>query len=434
MPDPGTVLLHLFFLTFFWLLLGFHRRETFAELRELGFFSALFTVTLLLGAALGLLLPGWTALVPIPMASLMIALLYDGRLAMVASVVLSLVTATTRHALLLGPVTVGLAGGVAVALSMRRVRRRTHQYRAVLAIAGGNLLGVLVLGLALRAPPAEVGRQAAMGVAVAVGEVAIAMLLLPLAERISGRTTDFRLLELADPTHPLLSRLAAEAPGTWAHSLVVATLSEAAANAVGANGLLARVGGYYHDVGKLGAPAMFVENQAGVRNPHDALTPEESARIVRDHVPGGVALAEAAGLPREVRNFIPEHHGTMTLDYFVARVDPGRRAAAAGDAAFRYPGPRPQSRETAVVMLADAAEAAVRVLDDPTTERVGEVIRHLIQQRAATGQLAEAPLTLAELERITNTLVPLLAGLHHPRLEYPTGSGGITREFGRGST
>jgi putative nucleotidyltransferase with HDIG domain len=425
-----TVLLHGFLLSFFWLLLRFYRRESFAEYRQLGFFSALFTVTLGLAAVLSRLWPGWPALAPVPMAALLVSLLYNGRLAMVAAAVLTLVLATPGQALSLGALTFGLGGGVAAGLSLRRVRRRSEQYRAVVAIAGGNLVGAVVLGLAAPLPVAEAVRQGAMGVGMAVADVAVAMLLLPAAEAWSRRTTDFTLLELADPTQPLLTRLAREAPGTWAHSLVVANLGEAGCNAIGANGLLARVGGYYHDVGKLTAPEWFVENQDASGNPLAQLSPRESALRVREHVTGGLAIAGEAGLPDEVRRFIPEHHGTMRLDYFLAQLDPADRAAAAAEEEFRYPGPRPRTRETAVAMLADAAEAAVRVLEDRSPERVGEVVHHLIHQRVLAGQLAEAPVTLPELDQVADAFIPLLAGLHHGRLDYPRSTGGITKDFG----
>jgi cyclic-di-AMP phosphodiesterase PgpH len=212
---------------------------------------------------------------------------------------------------------------------------------------------------------------------------------------------------------------------------VVANLGEAGCNAIGANGLLARVGGYYHDVGKLAAPEMFIENQDAGGNPLASLPPRESARRVREHVTGGLAVATVAGLPEEVRRFIREHHGTMVLDYFLAQLNPSEREAASLDPDFRYPGPRPRTRETAVAMLADAAEAAVRVLDERSPERVDEVVHHLIHQRVLAGQLAEAPVTLPELDLVADAFVPLLAGLHHGRLDYPRSTGGITKDFGR---
>jgi putative nucleotidyltransferase with HDIG domain len=430
-PRPAILLLHAFFLSFFWLVLLFFRPESYRTMRELTFFALLFALTLGLGAVIARLAPEWPVLLPVPMAALLITLLYNGRLAMTAAAVLSLVLATASHTLALGALTFGLAGGVPAALSLRRVRRRSDQYRAVLAVAGGNLIGALVFGLAAKLPPPVTAQLAALGLGVAAALVATSMLVLPGAEALTRRTTDFTLLELADPTRPLLARLAREAPGTWAHSLVVANLCEAACNAIGANGLLARVGGFYHDVGKLAAPALFVENQNQDINPLSALPPRDSARAVRDHVSAGLALAAKAGLPSVVRDFIPEHHGTMALDYFVARLDPAEQADAAMQDDFRYPGPRPRSRETAVAMLADAAEAAVHVLEERSQERVREVVTHLIRQRLDAGQLSEAPLTVGDLERVTDAFVPLLAGIHHSRLDYPRSIGGITKDFGR---
>ena len=201
----------------------------------------------------------------------------------------------------------------------------------------------MVLGLAAPLPFAAAFRQGVVGLGMAVAD---AMLLLPAAEALSRRTTDFTLLELTDPTRPLLARLAGEAPGTWAHSLVVANLGEAGCNAIGANGLLARVGGFFDDVGKLTVPELFVENQDGGGNPPASPPPRESGRRVKEHVTGGLAMAGEAGLPDEVRRFIPEHHGTMRLDYFLAQLDPAVLAAAATDEEFRYPGPRPPAADS----------------------------------------------------------------------------------------
>ena len=213
--------------------------------------------------------------------------------------------------------------------------------------------------------PLTIVASALLGSLMALASAALAMLVMPLAESATRITTDLTLLELSDLGRPLLRRLALEAPGTWAHSLAMANLCESACNIIGANGLLARVGCYYHDVGKLGAPGFFIENQGGGPNPHDHLPPVESARIIRQHVLDGIALAEAAGLPPIVKAFIPEHHGTTEISYFLVRA---RRSAGNGvpnPADYRYPGPRPQRTETAVAMLADSAEAAVRVLPEP---------------------------------------------------------------------
>ena len=428
---PATLLLHLFFLSFFWLLLAFYRRETFGSWRELGFLTALFAAMLGIGATLARLLPAEPGVLPVPVAALLLTLLYNGRLAMTATVTLSLVLATLDGGLERAPLVYGLAGGVSGALVLRRVRRRSELYAGALAIAAALAGAALVEGAQVRAPGTVLGAQAAIAAGLGLIQVAVAALLLPLAERASGRTTDLTLLELADPTHPLLARLAHEAPGTWAHSLLVANLAEAAANRIGANGLLARVGGYFHDVGKLEAPELFAENFEGRSSPHAAMSPRESARRVRGHVDAGLALAAAARLPAIVRQFIPEHHGTGMLEYFVGELPAAERLRAAADPDFRYAGPRPRSRETAVLMLADAAEASVRVLDERSPDRVRQVLAHLITQRLEAGQFDEAPVTASDLARITEAFVPLLAGMHHARPAYPRSAGGITSAFGR---
>lgn len=428
---PATLLLHLLFLSFFWLLLAFYRRETFRSARELAFFAGLFTLVLGIGATLQRLDQVQPAALPVPLAALLISLLYNGRLAMTAAATLSLVLATMDGGIERAPLVYGVAGGVAAALVLRRVRRRRELYTAALAIAAALAGAALVEGLQAGAPAGSWAPQAGLAAGLGLVQVALAMLLLPLAEGAATRTTDFTLLELADPTQPLLARLAREAPGTWTHSLSVATLSEAAANAIGANGLLARVGAYYHDVGKLSAPELFIENQGPGASPHAGFTPRESARRVREHVPVGLTLAAEARLPPEVRRFIPEHHGTGLLDYFIGQLPQAERPRAQEDPDFRYPGPRPASRETAILMLADAVEAAVRVLDERSPERVRATIARLINLRLERGQLAEAPLTTQDLARITEAFVPLLAGMHHGRLDYPEATGGITHGFGR---
>jgi putative nucleotidyltransferase with HDIG domain len=264
---------------------------------------------------------------------------------------------------------------------------------------------------------------------VALSSASFALLTVPLAESATRVTTDLTLLELSDLRRPLLQRLAVEAPGTWAHSLAMANLCEAACHAIGGNGLLARVGCYYHDIGKLKAPKFFVENQQPGTNPHDLLSPEESARIIRDHVAYGVELAAQAGLPKVVRAFIPEHHGTSEINYFLHRA---RRRSPAVDIDirdFRYPGPRPQSVETAVAMLADSSEAAVRVLEDRKPESVRRAIEHLISQKLTAGQLEEAPITLRDLDRVKDVFCRSMAGMYHHRIGYPRASGGIGAEF-----
>jgi hypothetical protein len=266
-------------------------------------------------------------------------------------------------------------------------------------------------------------------VANAVVSTAIAFILLPLFERFTHVTTDLTLLELSDPNRPLLRRLATEAPGTYAHSIAMANLCESACNALGANGLLARVGCYYHDVGKLKKPHHFVENQAHGVNPHDKLKPGVSASIIRNHVRDGLALAEEYGLPEVVRAFIPEHHGTMEISYFLERARSRNGGEDIDPDEYRYPGPRPRSVETAVAMLADGVEAALRVLDDQTPERIRDAINHIVMHRVEAGQLDEAPITLAQLARIREEFIRVYAGARHGRIDYPASGGGIAADW-----
>jgi putative nucleotidyltransferase with HDIG domain len=248
---------------------------------------------------------------------------------------------------------------------------------------------------------------------------------LPFLEQWFGIVTPIKLLELANPAHPLLRRLQLEAPGTYHHSIMVGNLAESAAEAIGADALLVRVGCYYHDIGKLRRPAFFVENQLGIENPHERMTPSLSALTVSAHVRDGIELAREYGLPEAVIAFIPQHHGTALLAYFFHQAL--ERGDPFDETAFRYDGPKPQTPETAIVMLADAVEAAVRTLTRPTPDRLEEVVRRLIRDKLEDGQLDECGLTFRDLDRIALAFVRILGGVLHPRLEYPDLEGELVR-------
>jgi putative nucleotidyltransferase with HDIG domain len=265
------------------------------------------------------------------------------------------------------------------------------------------------------------------GGANALGSVALAMFLLPVAERLTGVTTDLTLLEYSNLNHQLLRRLMMEAPGTFDHTMRMANLVEAACNAVGANGLLGRVGTYFHDIGKLGKPQYFVENQPKGRNPHDKLKPSASAQIIRGHIRDGLELAAEHRIPRAIAAFIPEHHGTLSIAYFLEKAK--ERDPVLNTMEYTYPGPIPQSAETAVCMLADGVEASARVLSDPTPEKIREVIDHIVRLRIDQGQLRDAPLTQRQIEIVKEQFARVLTGNYHSRIEYPARSGGVTSEF-----
>lgn len=236
-----------------------------------------------------------------------------------------------------------------------------------------------------------------------------------------GVTTMLQLLELGQPNQPLLRRLMVKAPGTYNHSLILASMVERAAEEVGANSMVAKVGALYHDVGKTANPHCFVENQFGMGNIHDELRPEESARIIRGHVSQGLRLARQFKLPRAVLDAIAEHHGTMAITYFLHRARQEHGDAPLDISLFTYPGPKPQSKETALLMLADGCESAVRASTDHSYERIQETVRRIFEERIQQGQLDESPLTLRDLDRARAAYAAVLNGLYHPRVEYPEG-------------
>ena len=234
-------------------------------------------------------------------------------------------------------------------------------------------------------------------------------------------TTSFRLMELSRPNHPLLQRLLREVPGTFNHVMMVASLAEQAADRIGANSLLTRVGAYYHDIGKLTRPYFFSENQQGVSNPHDRLDPYTSAEIIVGHVRDGMELARKYHLPAEVRAFITEHHGTAKISFFYQKAieAAGDEESLVDESQFHYPGPLPQRRETLLLMLADSSEAATRARQPSTPEELEEVVDYIFQQRIRDGQLDECPITMHELSMVKDTYIELLRGAFHPRVKYP---------------
>jgi putative nucleotidyltransferase with HDIG domain len=258
---------------------------------------------------------------------------------------------------------------------------------------------------------------ARMGELVTALFVAVGSVLVYRAQRWRRIPDHLRWLAWADLNKPLLRRLSLEAPGTYAHTIAMANLTEAACNAIGADGLLGRIGAYYHDVGKLRKPQHFVENQPRGRNPHDKLKPSTSASIIRSHVRDGVELAKENGVPRPIRAFISEHHGTLPISYFLAKAR--ERDDSVNAAEYAYPGPIPQSAETAVCMLADAVEATVRSLADPIPAAIRASVQATIAKRIDEGQLADAPITLRQLSVVRDQFVRILTGMYHGRIEYP---------------
>lgn len=312
-----------------------------------------------------------------------------------------------------------LAGTVsALVLSIRRQRPMIFVASAAAILV--SFLSVLGLGLLNSSSSQSFVERALYAAGGAALSTALCLALQPVVERLFNLPTYNRLMELSNPNHPLLRRLLLEAPGTYHHSILIANLAEAAAEAIGANALLARVGGYYHDIGKLKRPLYFKENQMGSGNVHDNTDPSVSAAIITSHTRDGLALAKQFRLPLEVQEIITEHHGNSKVAYFYSKALKEAKEVVDEDD-FRYDGPPPHSAETSIVMLCDTIEAAVRSLNNPTTDEIEQFISKLIQGKLEDGQLDQAPLTMENLHTIQQTCATIIHGIFHERIEYPAG-------------
>jgi putative nucleotidyltransferase with HDIG domain len=425
----GAILYNALVLAIFGIAIVLFRPALYDSLRSLGLFAAVFLVVIAASAGAAHWAPGRPELVPVAFAAIILSIVFDPRISLIAAMILAVLVGGQGAYRGTNALFLNLVGGAAAALSARVMLRRTQTYQYVITISLAYLAAALAIGLTLGWTFTDIGRSGLFGVANAVVSVVFAVFLIPLAERVTGVTSHLTLIEYSDLNRPLLKRLSIEAPGTYAHTIAMANLVEAACNAVGANGLLGRVGSYYHDIGKLKKPQYFVENQAGGRNPHDKLKPGTSVAIIKGHIREGMDLAEENHLPAAIAAFIPEHHGTAPISYFFEKAKERDGASGLNSADFSYPGPIPQSAETAICMLADGVEAAVRVLSDPTPQRIRDVIDHMVRQRMDQGQLRDAPLTLRQIDIVKDVFARVLIGMHHARIEYPVSGGGVSAEF-----
>jgi putative nucleotidyltransferase with HDIG domain len=416
-PPAARMVLMLLFIAMFMIYLRLELPQVFRDNAMLAMF------TLLTGVVMGAsdILVGVLGLseftIPLALAPLVVASLMEKRPALVFTLMLA--AATTAIMEVKAPfVPVAVVGGVTAVYSVARLRHRWHFLRANLIIAVAILAAIAAWDLARAIPPETMLRDGMWGALNSFLSIALAFLLLPAVEHGLGLTSDITLLELSDLNRPLLRRLQLEAPGTYHHSMVVGSLAERAAEAIKANSLLARVSAYYHDIGKLTKAEYFAENEpAAGRSRHEQLAPSMSALVVRSHITEGLELARKERLPRAVRNAIPEHHGTMVMAFFydkALQLDPSVRRED-----YCYPGPRPHSKETAILMLADGVEGASRALQEPTPSRIRGLVTRIVDQRVQDGQLDECGLTLAEVARIREAFIPVLTAIFHVRAPYP---------------
>jgi putative nucleotidyltransferase with HDIG domain len=374
-------------------------------------------------------------LVPMATVSMLVAVLLDANLAMVVTVVLSLLVSLLAGGSVEMPIYYLVSGVIGVFALWRAERANTFIVAGAYVAAGAFAAAVLMR--VVNGGDLDQSAVATLAAAALINgglSASLTFAMFSVLGSLFGLTTVLQLMELAHPTQPLLRRLMHEAPGTYHHSLVVSNLAERAAELVGADPLLARVAAYYHDIGKVLNPSVFIDNQAGAANVHDTLDPYTSARLIRDHVTEGVKLAMRSRLPRRLVDAIPQHHGTTLIKYFYHKAlesDPN-----VDEAIFRYPGPKPQTKETAILMLADSVEATVRSLSqsgqlvnlgpedcrDPAgaaPDTIPAVVRKVIRERLEDGQLDESDLTVRDLARIQEAFCAMLSGIYHPRITYP---------------
>lgn len=415
----GALVVNTLLLGVFGVLLFLYRRDLYQAFRSLSAVAGTFAIYFL--AAFLLAAQGVpAAALPVAFVAVTLAILWDGRLALAAAFVLAAVTALQEPFATAHDFATVFAGGAAAALVVRTYRRLAQTWVFIAVVATAYVAAIL--GLQLQGAEFALWPSLAAALAGTVTCVILAVGFLPVFEGFTGITTDHKLISWADPSRPLMKTLAVEAPGTFAHTMQVAALAEAGANAVGANALLCRAGAYYHDVGKTKRPGCFIENQQDGDNPHDRMEPAESATVVREHVEEGLRLVRRARAPKVVAAFVAEHHGDQFIGFFYRKaVERAEQEGAArpDPSPFRYPGPRPRSRETGIAMLADAVESSARALKHPTPKRIAGLIEKIFAQRLADGQLDDTELTLRDLARLKDRFAKVLGGVYHRRIDYP---------------
>lgn len=390
---------------------------------------ALLTTVLLLEVAIGMVVKQINIyLIPVQLGAFIIAILMRPRLAITFNVVAGVIagvlgagsdgilTSSMFQILLMS-----LFGGAAAVFLAKRITRRSRLVYAGFAVAAVNFATMMAAGVLTSADIMAALKSALYGAGGGLLSAVLAVGVTPLLENVFNLVTPQMLLELSNPTQPLLRLLQTEAPGTHHHSLLVANLAEAAAYRIGANALLCRVGAYYHDIGKTRRPIFFKENQIDQPNPHDGMDPAVSAAILAAHVRDGLALADKYKLPQAVKDMIAQHHGdgTMAYFYYAAKKKADEEGREIDIRDYSYDGPKPQTREAAILMMADTVEAATRTLKDRSRESMSAMIQKLVKDKFESGQLSESPLTFRDLNEISDAFIRTLTGIYHERIEYP---------------
>lgn len=355
---------------------------------------------------------------PVATGGLLAAILLNPRVGMLLSVALATLLCGLVNYDLRAVITVLLGSTIGV----YSVAKMAHGYsltKTGIWISAVHVLVIGTTGLMTDVELSQVILECCMGIIAGIGSAVITTGILPYLEHAFNITTPLKLLDLGQSNHPLQQRLLLEAPGTYHHSVILGNLAEAAADLVGADPVTVRVGAYYHDIGKIKRPFFFVENQFGAENPHDKISPSLSSLIITSHVKDGVDLCREYKLPKVITDIIEQHHGTMLASFFYRKAMELEHGECLVEDDFRYPGPKPQTKEAALIMIADACEAAVRSLSKPNANRIEALIRKIIRERLNDGQLDECNLTLRDLTKIGDVYTRILSSMFHSRIEYP---------------
>ena len=362
----------------------------------------------------------WAFAIPFAFGSLLMTLLADRRTALFTGFFIALLAGFLAPKSMEFVIYAAIASAVAVYGIGRYRSRQSVTLAGILVGAASAAVAVALIGYTQQPFILNtVTLAVACGLGSGLVTAAVTAMFLPICENVFGILTDVKLLEMSNADLPVLGQLALRAPGTNQHSHAVGQLAEEACRVVGANGLLSRIGALYHDIGKTAAPEHFVENQLG-KNPHDKLKSSQSAKIIVSHVTYGVKLAKEMGLPQRIIDFIPQHHGTRTLHYFLKKAQAeARNPEEVDENDFRYPGPKPQFKEAAIMMIADSCEAAARSLSEPTPENIRFIVTKIIDAILSDDQLDECDLTLRELTQIRESMIKSLVAIYHSRVDYP---------------
>ena len=422
----GRVILLSIVISLFFTFLYMYRIDVFIDWKMILLMSIIILIQMLLAYLIIIYFEFSEYLIPVTVGAMTLTILFDARIGFMSTVVVSILVGLMMGQNIDFVITSLFISTVGV-YNIRELRKRSQLFTTMFALIGSSIIVIIALGLFKEQSFSKIFIDLQILTLNSFLAPILTYGLIGLSEMIFEITTDLTLIELLDYDRPLLKRAQRETNGTFNHSIVVGNLAEACATAIGAHSLLCRVGAYYHDIGKMIKPDYFIENQYIADNKHDVLKPTMSAKIIRNHVNDGLQLATEYGLPKIVSDFIPMHHGTTRVEYFyrLALEAVGGDKSKIDESQFRYPGPKPNTKETGILMICEAIEAAVRSIKDPDIMKIEAMIDKIIKQRIDDDQLSECPLTLDELNKIKGTvdgntgMLHVLRGIYHIRIEYP---------------